>query len=142
GATMPDPFEPPPPAPDPRPPLTVVPMSRPAPPPRQGGFSLLRFFFWLLFLGSLALNFFLFVALVGQSLGVGDGLGTELRLHEHYHSGKRASLNKIAVVKVDGAILEGLLTYAHKEIETAAGDDHVKAVVVRINSPGGSITAR
>jgi protease-4 len=33
------------------------------------------------------------------------------------------------------------LTYAHKQIDKAAGDKNVKAVVVRIESPGGTITA-
>ena len=37
--------------------------------------------------------------------------------------------------------MEGLLGYVHKQIEQAARDKHVKAVVLRINSPGGSITA-
>jgi len=37
--------------------------------------------------------------------------------------------------------MEGTLHYAHKEIEEAAADSRVKAVVLRINSPGGSITA-
>jgi protease-4 len=45
------------------------------------------------------------------------------------------------VVKVEGMILEGLTGYADKQIERAAADTSVKAVVVRINSPGGSITA-
>lgn len=139
---MPDPFDPPaPPPPDPRPPLTVVPMSRPLPPPRPAGISVGRLFTWFLLLGSMALNFFLCLGLFGQNFGVGDSLGTELRLHEHYHAGRKGASNKIAVIKVDGTIMEGLLHYAHKEIETAAADDHVKAAVIRINSPGGSITA-
>jgi protease IV len=34
-----------------------------------------------------------------------------------------------------------MLGYVHKQIEQAANDNNVKAVVIRINSPGGSITA-
>jgi protease IV len=138
---MPDPFEPPPPPPESRPPLTVVPMSRPLPPPPPpAGVSVFRVFFWFLFLASVALNCFLFLALVGQSFGVGDGLSS-MHLEEKYHAGHRDSKNKIAIVRVDGAIMEGMLHYVHKEIERAASDNNVKAVVVRINSPGGSITA-
>jgi protease-4 len=37
--------------------------------------------------------------------------------------------------------MEGLTAFAQKQIERAAHDNTVKAVVVRINSPGGSITA-
>lgn len=139
---MPDPFDPPPPPPECRPPLTVVPMSRPLPPPPPpAGVSFGRVFFWLLFLGSVALNFFLFLSLMGHSLGVGDGLGGSAGVEEKYHAGRRDSKNKIAIVKVDGAIMEGMLHHVHKEIERAASDNHVKAVVLRINSPGGSITA-
>jgi protease-4 len=47
----------------------------------------------------------------------------------------------VAIISVDGLILDGLLNYTHKEIDQAAGDNHVKAVVLRINSPGGSISA-
>src|SRR4029078_7487131 len=63
------------------------------------------------------------------------------QLNERFHSGKSESRDKIAVVKVEGVIMEGLMGFAHKQVEEAAGDDHVKAVVLRINSPGGSITA-
>ena len=38
-------------------------------------------------------------------------------------------------------LMEGLTGYALKQIEQAAKDDRVKAVVLRINSPGGTITA-
>src|SRR5207248_1742614 len=81
--------------------------------PRRMGLSVGRLFTWFLLLGSLALNVFLCMGLMGQSIGVGDGLGTELRLHEHYHAGRKGSSNKIAVIKVDGTIMEGLLNYAH-----------------------------
>jgi protease-4 len=62
-------------------------------------------------------------------------------LNERTHSGKADASNKIAIITLDGVILEGLLGYAHKQIEQAAKDKAVKAVVLRINSPGGSITA-
>ena len=63
------------------------------------------------------------------------------RLTEQHYAGKSSADDKVAIITLDGFILEGLLSYAHKQIEQAAGDRHVKAVVVRINSPGGSITA-
>jgi protease IV len=37
--------------------------------------------------------------------------------------------------------MEGMNQYAQKQLEQAGTDDNVKAVVVRINSPGGTITA-
>jgi protease-4 len=68
-------------------------------------------------------------------------LGDSNKLTEKHHSGKTLSGNKIAVVNIDGVLMEGLTGYYHKEIAQADGDSSVKAVVVRINSPGGTITA-
>jgi protease-4 len=65
----------------------------------------------------------------------------EKSLRELYHSGTRQARDKIAVVRIDGIILEGMTSYFRRQIVEASEDDHVKAVVVRINSPGGSITA-
>jgi protease-4 len=62
-------------------------------------------------------------------------------LAEKHYSGKSSATDKVAIITLDGVLLEGLLAYPHKQIEQAADDSHVKAIVVRINSPGGSITA-
>jgi protease-4 len=62
-------------------------------------------------------------------------------LPEIRYSGKLESDRKIAVISLDGVILEGLLNFVHRQIDQAARDRKVKAVVLRINSPGGSITA-
>lgn len=62
-------------------------------------------------------------------------------LGEKRYAGESRATDKIAIIAVDGVILEGMLGYAYKQIEQAADDHNVKAVVVRINSPGGSITA-
>jgi protease-4 len=62
-------------------------------------------------------------------------------LAEKYYSGKSTATDKVAILTLDGVLMEGLLAYSHKQIEQAADDRHVKAIVVRINSPGGSITA-
>src|SRR5262245_39438442 len=59
---------------------------------------------------------------------------------------------RIAVVDVDGVLLnreytgfyslgENPVALFRERLETVAADPHVKAVVVRINSPGGSVTA-
>src|SRR5262245_44984548 len=62
-------------------------------------------------------------------------------LNERSVGGKPRATNKVAVIEVEGVLVEGLLGHAHRQIETAARDKHVKAVVLRINSPGGTITA-
>jgi protease-4 len=62
-------------------------------------------------------------------------------VHEKYVGGSSSVAEKVAVVRIEGTIMEGMLAFAHKQIEEAAKDRHVKAVVVRVESPGGTITA-
>src|SRR5262249_45760172 len=76
---------------------------------------------------------FSFVPRLGDSTGV--------HLQERFHSGSKSAGDKIAIVRIDGVLMEGATGYAQKQIERAAEDSRVKAVVLRINSPGGSITA-
>jgi protease-4 len=74
------------------------------------------------------------------SLGTGSN-GVDHSLVERYHSGKKAASDKIAVIEIEGVIFEGMLGHVERQIEQAARDEKVKAVVLRINSPGGSVTA-
>jgi protease IV len=39
-----------------------------------------------------------------------------------------------------GTVNEGMVGRVREELDTARGDDHVKALVLRINSPGGTVT--
>jgi protease-4 len=94
------------------------------------------FLFFLLFC-SLGLNAILILAWGAGSDDSSEGPV----IREHYHSGHVSATDKIAVVTIEGVLLEGLTGYARKQIERAAQDTTVKAVVLRINSPGGSITA-
>ena len=66
--------------------------------------------------------------------------------------GDCACADKVAIIDVDGLLLNVDMTglYSHGEnpvslfrekLESAAGDPGVRAVVVRINSPGGGVTA-
>jgi protease-4 len=66
---------------------------------------------------------------------------TESSLHHRHHSGQKLAHDRIAIIRIEGVLFEGLTSYAQKQIEEAAQDEGVKAVVVRINSPGGTITA-
>jgi protease-4 len=53
--------------------------------------------------------------------------------------GSKTEANKIAVVRVEGPLVEGLDGHILRQIDHAGGDGDVKGVVVRIDSPGGSI---
>src|SRR5713226_4106497 len=81
---------------------------------------------------SIALNFILFLAL----MGFGERFGSDSHVIERYYAGQETATDKIAVVRMDSSIV-----FMLKELDRAAADTAVKAVVLRINSPGGSITA-
>jgi len=63
------------------------------------------------------------------------------KLTERFHSGNANAASKIAIVRIEGTIVEGLISFASQQIKDAARDDDVKAVVVVVNSPGGTVTA-
>ncbi|TWT96702.1 putative signal peptide peptidase SppA [Botrimarina colliarenosi] len=79
------------------------------------------------------------ISMIGMASQVqqyfGDGEGPR----EKYHSLSKEAGNKIAVVHVSGAIMEGD-TFVEDQLEAIEKDPTVKAVVLRIDSPGGTVT--
>jgi protease-4 len=98
--------------------------------------------FALSFLVNIAAGILIVLLCLGL-LGLRSGLTADSgeRLREKHIAGSTAEADKIAVVSIEGVILEGFLSHVHRQIEQAAKDSRVKAVVLRINSPGGSVTA-
>jgi protease-4 len=115
--------------------MTPTPASA-APPSR---FPVLGCFFALSLLGNLFAGLLILLLCIGLLLRPTDTSGGALP--EKYHSGYRSATDKVAIVTLDGIIMEGALDYVHKQLDQVDHDTKVKAVVVRINSPGGSITA-
>src|SRR5580704_9690987 len=112
-----DPNEPPPPLP---PPPRGVPVRYPVPPPpppRSGGRALLILFL----LGSILLNILLCGAII-RGVSTDD---SNLPLRERFEAGTPTAKDKVAVLKVEGVLMEGMLSYPHREIEQAAEDDTV-----------------
>lgn len=70
-------------------------------------------------------------------------LGTEgsipQRLSEEYVAGGITGA-KIAVVEISGLILDGEVDYAIRQVRQARDDTSVRAVVLRIDSPGGTVS--
>ena len=64
----------------------------------------------------------------------------EIPLAEKFYSGDRASKDKIAIVRIEGTILDGE-GFPRKQIDQVLEDKNVKAVVLRVDSPGGTVTA-
>ena len=105
----------------------------PVPAPRSLLASIFTWAIRSLFLLSLVIN--VVVLWLVFSVNV-DG-----RLPERHYSGSLTAGQKIALVHIDGVIMEGMIDFACKQLKTAALDSDVAAVVVAVNSPGGSVTA-
>lgn len=60
------------------------------------------------------------------------------KLEERYHSLDREATNKIAVIEVEGVIEDG--EEVKKQIDKVKADPKVKAIVLRVDSPGGTVT--
>ena len=59
---------------------------------------------------------------------------------EKYHSLAEFATKKIAIIEVSGAIMEGEDSFAMKQINRVKDDDSVVGIVLRVNSPGGTVT--
>lgn len=58
---------------------------------------------------------------------------------EKYHSGDKAASDKIAVISVNGTIMPPMTERWIKQIDHAADDNHVKGVLLVVDSPGGLV---
>jgi len=89
----------------------------------------------LLLLGLLGVSLLVNLVL----LAGGAGYDSTTRLQERHVSHSQLARDKIAVITVEGTILEGR-GFVKRQIDRVAKDDDVKAVVLRVNSPGGTVT--
>jgi len=88
----------------------------------------------LLIGGSFFLNFVL-LALSASLLG-----DNTVRIQERFVSHEKAAEDKVAILPIEGLILESEDGFVKRAIDTAMKDEHVKAVVLRVDSPGGSVS--
>lgn len=58
---------------------------------------------------------------------------------ERYHSLDKVATSKIAIIRAEGTIMEGD-DFIKKQIERVEEDEDVVAVVLRVSSPGGTVT--
>ncbi len=127
-------MEPQPPQPQPEPPMATAVPERPAPPTRRRGRPIFLLFFFFVFMclcGSLLFNL-IFIA--GNLVSLDAG-----KVQEEHFSHERTSSNKVAVITLEGTIISGE-GFIKKQIDQAKKDENVKAIVLRVNSPGGTVT--
>jgi protease-4 len=77
---------------------------------------------------------------LANALVLGGSRGLQNRVQESFFSHNPSARQKIAILSVEGVIVEGE-GFIGQQIERARKDDDVKAVVLRVDSPGGTITA-
>jgi protease-4 len=102
---------------------------------RPSGFA--RFFSWLGWLGLLICIPVLF----SMASSHYEYFNTTSGIQEKFHSLSETAEKKIAVINVTGAIMRGEGGFVRKQIERVRQDDNVKGIVLRVNSPGGSVSA-
>lgn len=111
----------------------------PTPPPYQivvktGGTGS-RMLAWMGWIGFI----FCFLYLVAQFTVLHDYLDNSGGVTEQLHSGTESAKNKIAVISVTGVIMQGD-GFVKQQIDRVRADKSVKAVVLRLNTPGGTVT--
>ena len=107
----------------------------PGPPPRRG--SGWRIFFRIVLVLSILANVFLFFMLVGVAAVSMTGYGGMLTEHVIRDSSAR---EKIAVISLQGVIYGGVARDVYEQLDAAGDDQNVKAVIIRVYSPGGTVS--
>lgn len=85
---------------------------------------------------SLMLNLGLMATVPGDFFAA-----SESTVRERYHSLNRFGREKIAIISVEGAILDAEGGFVKKQIDHVLKDEGVKGIVLRVDSPGGTVTA-
>ncbi|HQU42155.1 MAG: hypothetical protein B7Z73_00880 [Planctomycetia bacterium 21-64-5] len=117
---------------------SIPPPAPPSPPPaRPARFNPLRWLGRLITFSGLAMFVLTVVAVAG--LGGFLSLGSDDSLHEQHHSLSKTATDKIAVITLEGTILDGE-GFVKRQIDHVRDDKAVKAVVLRVNSPGGTVS--
>ena len=81
-----------------------------------------------------------FLLLFAMMYAFGGGAGSGSGVAETHFSGNANAKDKIAIISINGIIYGGEETGFIKQIEKATEDESVKAVVLRIDSPGGTVS--
>lgn len=107
----------------------------PPPPPRRGFWGRLFLTLFVMIIGG---SFLLNLILLGSVANlVGDG---GPRVQEKYFSHDQNAPDKVVILPIEGVILESGDGFIKRAIDAAMEDKHVKAIVLRVDSPGGTVS--
>ena len=79
------------------------------------------------------------LAAVGSAGAFGQYFQRDSRVVEKWHSLSKTAPAKVAIVSVTGAIMGGD-GFARAQLDRVADDESVKAIVLRVDSPGGTVS--
>ena len=79
------------------------------------------------------------LAAIGSAGAFAQYFQRDSRVIEKYHSLSKTAAAKVAIVNVSGAIMGGE-GFARAQLDQIADDESVKAIVLRIDSPGGTVS--
>lgn len=91
---------------------------------------------WLPWIGCVVLG----VLVLSNWSGATDYFFPSSAVNEQFVSGNKSASDKIAIMNVEGVLMEGQ-GFLKQQIDRIRQDEKVKAVVLRIDSPGGTVTA-
>jgi protease-4 len=121
----------------PQEPLAVAELvDRPPPPRPPRRRSVLGALFLVLLLLGLGFSLLLNVGLLFS----GAAFDSPTTVREKFVSHSRYAGDKIAIMPVEGVILDEDDGFVKRQIDQVHEDEDVKAVVLRVNSPGGTVT--
>ncbi len=80
-----------------------------------------------------------FLSALGSAAAFSQYFQTNPEVVEKWHSLSRSAGDKVAIVTVAGAIMGGD-GFARAQLDHAADDPTVKAIVLRVDSPGGTVS--
>lgn len=83
-----------------------------------------------------------FLGLLGMAMsGSIEQVGMQERpLSERFVKGDRAAKSKVAIISISGVIFESEDGFISRQIRQALADKQVEAIVLRVDSPGGTMT--
>lgn len=121
--------------------MSQVPNSPPNyPPPQPIVIHQSGSIFWRIAAGLGWLGLFVAgIIVLSQWVGFAEYFDTTHGIEEKYHSGAKFATDKIAIISIEGVIMEGD-GFVKQQIDRIREDEHVKAIVVRVDSPGGTVT--
>jgi len=118
--------------------LTPAAPPQPPPPPPPRSHPFLKFLLGLIIAVAVGL---VSIAIVVAIIGSVFEFGIESAYEEVHYGGDREAPDKIVIITLDDPIYEGTARRLIKQLKKAKKDEAVKAIVLKVDTPGGTITA-